>query len=304
MQYEVMNINNPLYVDSISKRLAEIVTGDFNDQVTVLINGNRGSGKSMLLLELGVKTAQEIAKIKGGNPSKYFNLDHVAIIRLNQVLDVIEHIEQFGIYGLDDIGVGYSNREWRSEKNIRMNKVLQTFRTDNVVTLLSVPDKAMIDKVPRELIDKYIETSKENNMYRLGLNFVKVFNIERLLREGSMLEILPLVAHMDGLHKYAKYVARKPPKEIVDKYEPLRKKIAAELRVEEAQAIKNGEIEVRKIKEPKKKITQKNRILELRRDYRANVDNCQAKYIDNGKGIPKAYWEANGINPYYARDVK
>jgi len=50
-------------------------------------------------------------------------------------------------------------------------------------------------------------------------------------------------------------------------------------------------------KEPKEeRITEKERILELRRDYESNVDNCQIEYPSK-KGIPKGYWIDNGINP-------
>lgn len=246
MHYQVFDINDQeqiKQIDSISRRLAEIITSPYNDQATILINGNRGSGKSFLGLDIATKTAQEIAKIKGGNPSKYFSLDNVAIIKLDRVLDVMGNLTQYGIYFLDDIGVGYSAREWRSDKNIRMNKIIQTFRTDNVLTLLSVPDKGLIDKVPREMVDKYIETNKGSNIYSQGLNIVKVFNIEKLLRDNKMLEILPVVEHKNQMHQYARYVTRRPPPDLTQEYERQRKKIAQDLRKEEIEAVKIGEIE-------------------------------------------------------------
>ena len=296
MYYEVLNINDPaslINVDSISKTLARIVTSQFNDQATILINGNRGSGKSYLGLELGYKTAIEISNITGKPAGNYFpmNLDNVAIIRLDRVIDVMGNLQQYGIYFLDDIGVGYSNREWRSDKNQRMNKILQTFRTDNVITILSVPDKGMIDKVPREMIDKYIETNKENNMYSLGLNLVKVFNIERLLRDDKTLEILPLIENMGELNKYAKYVCKRPPQKITETYDVMRKQIAKYLRKEESEALKNGEIE--KVKAPKR-ISQKQIIYGLRMDWNNNLDGCNDKYDGIGD-----FFEDNGIDRDY-----
>lgn len=292
MRYEILNLNDPIQcqqVDSLSRTLAQIVTSDFNDQVTLLINGNRGSGKSYTGLELCTKIAQEIAKIKGGNPSKYFTLDNVAIIRLDRVLDIMQNLTQYGVYFLDDIGVGYSNREWRSEKNIRMNKVIQTFRTDNVATILSVPDKGMIDKVPRELIDKYMETDKKYNMYSIGLNMVKVFNIERLLRENKMLEILPVIEQMDGMHQYAKYVVRRPNESITAPYEKLRRQIAQDLRKEEAAAIKAGEVAKQEAQLPKPtKENKTSRTIQVREEW-------EAKH--KGKIFWEDYAQQNGLNP-------
>ena len=303
MQYRILNvtdINQLNNVDSISKTLANIVTSKFNDQVTILINGNRGSGKSYLCLDLACKTAIEIGKITGKPAGNYFpnSLDNMAIIRLDRVIDVMANLQQYGVYVLDDIGVGYSNREWRSDKNQRMNKVLQTFRTDNVVTILSVPDKGMIDKVPREMIDKYIETNKENNMYSLGLNLVKVFNSERLLRDEKTLEILPLVEHMGKLNKYAKYVARKPPVDIAERYDVLRKQIARDLRAEESEALKNGEIAEKTKASKPHKVSTKDRILELKRDWNANVDDVQDRYKSK-----RAYFKDNGVSANYASNV-
>lgn len=288
MHYQVLDINDPAQIkqiDSISRRLAEIVTSPYNDQATILINGNRGSGKSFLGLDIATKTSQEIAKIKGGNPSKYFTLENVAIIKLDRVLEVMENLTQYGIYFLDDIGVGYSAREWRSEKNIRMNKIIQTFRTDNVITLLSVPDKGLIDKVPREMVDKYIETNKGSNMYSQGLNIVKVFNIEKLLRDNKMLEILPVVEHQNKMHQYARYVTRRPPPEITHEYETQRKKIAQDLRREEIEAVKSGEVE------SPAKVTKTSQILQLRDDWNNNRDLVKDKYSWS------EYLQENGLNP-------
>jgi hypothetical protein len=299
MQYEILNLNdqNQLKtVDSISKTCAEIVCGEFNDQITVLINGNRGTGKSNAILEIGVRTSQEIAKIKGGEPKDYFTLDNVAIITLDRVLDLLDNLKQFNIYALDDIGVGYSSREWQSDKNIRMNKIIQTFRTDNVVTLLSVPSKDLIDKVPRGMVDRYIETSKKNNYYKYGINLVKVFEIERLLRtKDKQLEILPVVEEMDGSHQYAKYVIRRAPAFITEPYEILRKKIAQDLRIEESKAIRNGELEEIENDIPKEpRMKKKDIILSHRLEWQQNHKD---------KISWNEYIREKGLNPDYAANV-
>ncbi len=291
MQYKVFNLDDPnifLQTDVLSRRFAETITSPFNDQVTILINGTRGSGKSFLGLDIAIKTAQEIAKIKGGNPSKYFSLNNVAIIKLDSVLDLMENLQQYGIYFLDDIGVGYSNREWRSQKNIRMNKIVQTFRTDNVMTIYSVPDKNLIDKVPREMVEKYIETHKDNNMYSMGINIAKVFNLEKLLRDDKLLTIPQVVERQNEMYQYSRYVSHKPPDSIIEQYNSARKKIAQDLRKEETQAIRNGEI-----KDEVQKITKKQRILELDRDWKANVDDCQTQYKTK-----KEYLKQNGFYNY------
>jgi hypothetical protein len=291
MHYKILDMRDTKSlknIDSLSKHLARTVCGDFNSQITLLLTGNRGTGKSLAILELGTKTAQEIAHLKGGSPSDYFNLDHVAIIKLDRVLDLLENLNQFGVYALDDIGVGYSAREWRSDKNIRMNRILQTFRTSNIVTLLSVPSKDLLDKVPREMVDRYIETSKSWNFYEYGLNLVKAFNIERLLREGKQLEILPLVDELNGLNQYVRYVVKRPPASIVEPYEKLRKQIADELRKEEAQAIRSGELEKSIVPEPQAPTT-KEKILEEHAVWEAHYDDIPFSQYISSKGYSEDY---------------
>lgn len=220
----------------------------------------------------------------------------MAIIKLDNVMDVLEHLTQYGVYFLDDIGVGYSSREWRSDKNIRMNKIIQTFRTDNVCTILSVPDKGLLDKVPREMIDKYIETNKDSNMYSYGLNLVKVFNIERLLRDNKQLEILPVVEQKRELYQYAKYMIREPPKEICEPYEIARKKIAQDLRKEEAEAVRAGNVKAEKRNE----ITDKQRVREIKTKWNAmppnNRPSLKSMYREQGLNIKTAENYSSEIN--------
>jgi len=78
-------------------------------------------------------------------------------------------------------------------------------------------------------------------MYSLGLNLVKVF----ILRDCSGM-IRPWDIAFDWEHgelnKYAKYVCKRPPQKITETYDVMRKQIAKDLRKEESEALKNGEI--------------------------------------------------------------
>jgi hypothetical protein len=264
MEYTITRFNTP-HIHAISKMLAKVITSPHDQHATLLIQGNTGSGKSSVGLEIGYLTAKEVDRIKNkgfdvpnGGWRKYFSLDHVGVMFLDKILDLIEKIEQYGIYGLDDIGVGYSAREWRSEKNQRMNKIFETMRTDNTVVYVTIPDSSLLDKVPRELINRYIETNLDDNYYDQGFNIVKHFNVERLMRESKILHISPLIEQALEYNQYVRYMVDRPPDELFTPYRKMRREYGKRLREMEAQAAREAkEARMSDTKRDGEKITKK-----------------------------------------------
>lgn len=64
---------------------------------------------------------------------------------------------------LEEVGVNVSAREWQSKMNKLINYVFQTFRTQNLIVLLNLPDIRMLDINSQRILHAKIET--------LGIDF-------------------------------------------------------------------------------------------------------------------------------------
>ena len=94
----------------MGKFFGERVTSKHNQHILVNLIGKTGMGKSNAAMRIGEETAKYIATVKGGEPSKYFNITNIAIMKLDSVIPIIEDLDhkQFNIIVLDDIGASYS----------------------------------------------------------------------------------------------------------------------------------------------------------------------------------------------------
>lgn len=228
---------------NLALKIAKRITSKFNQHLTIIMVGGTGTGKSWASMDLAYKTAVEVAKIRHGKNvtktswMKYFNLDHMAIITLDRVTELLQNMRTNGIYILDDIGVGYNNRDWMKDKNKKMNQIIQTFRTDNTCVIYTVPSKGLIDKVPRELVEWYFEFDRSEQVFTEGVNSCKFLDITTLKREGKQLFMYDLIRTAEGTDQFVRHIASEPPPVLTVPYEKLRVEIAQELRAENAALI-------------------------------------------------------------------
>lgn len=245
-EYSVINPYEASNQSDLAAKVAKRITSRFNQHITAIFVGGTGTGKSWAAMDLAYRTALEVAKIDKGTDvmpdswQEYFNLDHMAIITLDRVMEVWKNIKPHGIYILDDIGVGYSNRDWMKDKNKGMNKIIQTMRTDNTFVIYTVPNRGLIDKVPRELVEWYFEFERSEQVFTAGLNVCKFLDITSLKRENKQLYIYDTVHGAAGTSQFVRHVANKPPAALTVPYEKLRVEIAKELREENAAEIGGG----------------------------------------------------------------
>lgn len=245
-EYFVIDPRSSSNKSNIALKIAKRITSKYNQHITIIMVGGTGTGKSWAAIDLAYRTALEVAKIDMGKDATpdawkdYFNIDHMAIITLDRVTSLLKNIRSHGIYILDDIGVGYSNRDFMKDKNKKMNQIIQTFRTDNTCVIYTVPSKGLIDKVPRELVEWYFEFDRSEQAFSEGLNACKFLDITTLKRENKQLFIYDLIRDASGSEQFVRHVVRMPPKELTIPYEKLRLEIAQQLRVENASAIDAG----------------------------------------------------------------
>lgn len=250
--YTVFNPHEPANKSNLALKIAKRITSRFNQHLTIIMVGGTGTGKSWASMDLAYKTAIEVAKIRYGKNvtdtswTDYFNLDHMAIITLDRVTELLKNMRSNGIYILDDIGVGYNNRDWMKDKNKKMNQIIQTFRTDNTCVIYTVPSKGLIDKVPRELVEWYFEFDRSEQVFTEGVNSCKFLDITTLKREGKQLFMYDLIRSATGTDQFVRHIASEPPSSLTIPYEKLRAEIAQELREENAALIaEEGELDTK-----------------------------------------------------------
>lgn len=241
--YTVFNPREPANKSNLALKIAKRITSKFNQHITLIMVGGTGTGKSWASIDLAYKAAIEVAKIRYGKNvtdtswQDFFNLDHMAIITLDRVTELLKNMRSNGIYILDDIGVGYNNRDWMKDKNKKMNQIIQTFRTDNTCVIYTVPSKGLIDKVPRELVEWYFEFDRSEQVFTEGVNACKFLDITTLKREGKQLFMYDLIQTAAGSDQFVRHIASEPPALLTVPYEKLRLEIAQELRAENAALI-------------------------------------------------------------------
>ena len=241
--YEVIDLDAKVNKSSIGEKIAKRITSKFNQHITIIMVGGTGTGKSWAAMDLAYQAAREVAFIDKGKDvmpdswQEYFNLDHMAIITLDRVTELLKNIKPHGIYILDDIGVGYNNRDWMKDKNKKMNQIIQTFRTDNTCVIYTVPSKGLIDKVPRELVEWYMEFERSEQIFSMGLNTCKFLDITTLKRANKQLFIYDTVQSTEGRQQFVRHIAERPPDVLTVPYEAMRVTIAKELREMNAEDI-------------------------------------------------------------------
>ena len=271
---------------SFSKHIAEIITGPHNQHVSATINGRTGSGKSNAALRLGSNIAQEVARIKGGDPHDYFNINHVAIITNEEILTVMEINKRYAVIIVDDAGVGMGSRNWQKEENKLLNNILMTMRTDNTCLIVTVPNSFMIDKIPRNLSHWFLEMESAN--FKKGFTTAKIFKVRQQPRSGKIYHMYP---HFYGM-KVTRTIFKRAPDDIIIPYETKRTAIATQLK---ADSMEDYQALITKIKEEKTpeskepKITMKSRILELHRDFEAGMYKTFKEAIRSEKNMKIDY---------------
>lgn len=245
-----LKITRPDEMSNSSKlgyNIAKTITSPHNQYLTMLMVGNPGSGKSWAAMDIAIKTAWYVSRIIEGKSApashwyNYFNLDNMAIITLDNVATVFDRLRQYNIYILDDIGVGYSARDFNKDKNKNMNKIIQTFRTDNACVIFTVPDKFMIDKVPRSLVERYLEFEKSGGIYSQGVNLFRYMNITNLKRDGKQIYAYQVAQEAKQRNQYVRHKAFRPPDVLTIPYEKLRRQIALDLREREAAELREAD---------------------------------------------------------------
>lgn len=204
--------------DYLVEFFADEITGPYDQDISLLMVGNKGRGKSMAALSLSFYTACELASRLGGKWTDYFNPDtNMAVILEEEANEVMAIQEKYQIKNYDDIGIGWGARNWQDQDNKDKNDVFQINRTDSTVQIFSVPNQFLLDKVPRSLVSHYAEMAQQ--FFKHGFTTLKMFEPETLFREGKIIQ--PYL-NVDRT-KYVLFRIPKPPDDLVEYYKKRRR---------------------------------------------------------------------------------
>lgn len=194
------------------------ITGPYDQDISLLLVGNKGRGKSVAALSLSYFAACELAERHGGKWTDYFNPDtNMAVILEEEANAVMGIQEKWQIKNYDDIGIGWGARNWQDKDNKDKNDVFQINRTDSTIQIFSVPNQFLLDKVPRSLVSHYGEMAQQ--FYEHGFTTMKMFEPETLFREGKIIQ--PYL-NVDRT-KYVLFRIPKPPDDLIEYYKKRRK---------------------------------------------------------------------------------
>jgi hypothetical protein len=210
--------------ESLSVFFAQTVTGAYNQDISFLMVGKKGTGKSYSQLSIAYHTACEIAEIVGGRWDDYFNIEtNVAIIDPVRANEVMGMQDKYAVKMYDDIGVGWGARDWQKDENKAKNDIFQINRVDNQVQMFSVPNQFLLDKVPRSLVSHYAETYQQ--FFKKGFVTIKLFEPQTLFRQSKIIQPYLVV----NRNKFVLYAIPAPPKELTKQYNTLRQEVTRQI---------------------------------------------------------------------------
>lgn len=196
--------------------VAERISGEDKQDMSMIISGRKGSGKSISSLYLAQRVAEEIAIIMGGTWNDYFSLEkNCALLEDNEGINrLVKSVGKHQVIVIDDAGVALGSRDFATAKNKAFNKLLTICRTRRWFIIFNVPVRTHVDKQIRELVDCVAKVYR--SYHSKGFNILKVHSVE--LSENF--------ANKAYTHRYSfrerkvdMWLAFSPGKEIVDTYE-------------------------------------------------------------------------------------
>ncbi len=208
---------------SLSDYFVNIILGKHNQDISCLVVGNKGAGKSATVLSLAYHCAVKISMfLNNGDDSlwpNYYNLHELTACILEEESNRLMNVQQkYVIKNFDDISLGWNSRSWRDESNTNKNDVFTINRTDNCIQFFSVPNQFLLDKVPRSLVSHYIEMDEKH--FDQGFTTIKMFKPVTMFRQGKIINPYLSVDNK----KYVAYAIPKPPQELWDGYNKLRER--------------------------------------------------------------------------------
>ncbi len=207
-------VGSPENANSLADYFARMICSKHNQHVIVRIVGRAGTGKSWAALELAHEVSKRVAHYIGGKPEDYYNLKkNLACMSIDRIKTIMSNPGEYNILHLDDIGVPLNARQFMKEDHIDFNDILQTFRPNHNLVIMTLQAGFLVDKVPRLLAHFEIEMESAN--FNQGFTIAKV---NEIVYKHKIDQIYYPYIFIDGT-KYIRHISFAPPKDMADAYE-------------------------------------------------------------------------------------
>jgi hypothetical protein len=120
-----------------------------NKNFILAVCGQTGSGKSFIALRLGEDIDPDF-NIK----NVFFNPEAIFSILAT------DRPKPGTVLVFDEAGLGIGARDWQSQLNKDTSKLLQLFRFENLILIMTVPGLGFIDSQARKLVHAYVEPKR------------------------------------------------------------------------------------------------------------------------------------------------
>ncbi len=201
-------------VESLNTYFAKKITSPHNQHAMVRVTGKAGRGKSWLGLSLAYGVAQKVAEIRGGSPDDYFTMKNdLGVMSREEIKRVMTNPKKYTVKFLDDVAVAWNARTYKDKFNIDLNDLIQTFRPNHNLVVMTLQSGFLIDKVPRSLVHYQIEI--DETYFDSGLTAIKAFELELDENSGKMLRHYLRIPGCT----YTKHICGAPPKDVTEAYE-------------------------------------------------------------------------------------
>jgi hypothetical protein len=211
------------------KFVADLLTNEDKQDFSIILSGEKGSGKSYSALYLAPRIADEVAKVLGGTRDDYFSLDNCALLEDSDgVNKILKNSKKYQILISDDAGVSISNRDFATTSNKNFNKLLSTCRTMRWCLILTVPMRSHLDKQVRELVSASATVYK--SFHKGGFNIIKMGKV-KILQSFKDKAIYPRFSFNE--RKIDFWVAFSPDPELAKAYD-IKRDMASQRLIAEA----------------------------------------------------------------------
>lgn len=257
-----------------------------NQHVVINVYGSAGKGKSMFAAGLILGLANYMGEQLNRDPRSLFTFkNNLACINLDRVQAVMEDPKEYNLIWLDDIGVALNSRKFYKIENMDFNDILQTFRPNKNIVIVTTQYESLIDAVIRKLAHYHVEmTHKLFELHGIPLTACKVSEI--LVKQKSKEIWYPFL--QDPHYKYVQFVNEKVPEPFMTEYDRIRKEEFTRM----LKLKKEATAKAKQDKEQQPKQTVKERVMELKRDYDAGVygditfkELCKKEKINYGTAV-------------------
>jgi hypothetical protein len=201
---------------NIAKHWAGISTGIHNQDVSFMLEGPKGTGKSSSSLMMCVNSAKWSAEFLGTDWRDHFELERTAaIVDPDKADEVMVNTQKYDVRLFDDISLAWGNRNWQSDENKDKNDIFIINRIDNTINILTSPNSKLIDVVPRSNVNFKGEMDTPYFVY--GHTSLKIFKPIPMYRASGYKMLDPYMRV--GRNKIVLYMLEQPPKRLIDAYD-------------------------------------------------------------------------------------